>query len=336
MLNKWVILSQHVSSKDLSEFRHSSRLPGGFIYFWTSAFSYLRVELPHFKGKSNLSSAPRKIRIKLRLIRSLDLTGGFIVLKSLPPLWCNSHFNASALPGPPLPPFVLIRPSLSPHLALYTSDFSVGSANSWLMHCFINLPKGPLRPGLCPFLILITCLGSGTQEHFIPLLFSPECIVQYLAAFGFFSCSQYFSLVYVYTLLITADKQCVVYIWQKKDHGRKFATLLSIAGGFSSFSQGVLSLFQKFWILPQVYFRFSWLLKRLKRSRIGAWPPGLGVAVDSTDRGWYYTGWHENTDTVLASLSSISPINKAVSYIQNSNPIVFPLTEKFNKPPFLN
>ena len=180
MLNKWVILSQHVSSKDLSEFRHSSRLPGGFIYFWTSAFSYLRVELPHFKGKSNLSSAPRKIRIKLRLIRSLDLTGGFIVLKSLPPLWCNSHFNASALPGPPLPPSVLIRPSLSPHLALYTSDFSVGSANSWLMHCFINLPKGPLtppRPVSIPNPNNLPRVGHTGALHTSPLLSWVHCAI---------------------------------------------------------------------------------------------------------------------------------------------------------------
>ena len=179
MLNKWVILSQHVSSKDSSEFRHSSRLPGGFIYFWTSAFSYLQVELPHFKGKSNLSSAPRKIRIKLRLIRSLDLTGGwwgFIVLKSLPPLWCNSHFNASSLPGPPLPPSVLIRPSLlfSPHLALYTSDYC--RLGQFLTNAlFYKLTQ---RSALCPFLILITCLGSGTGAlHTSPLFSWVHCAI---------------------------------------------------------------------------------------------------------------------------------------------------------------
>ena len=144
-------------------------------------------------------------------------------------------------------------------------------------------------------------VGHRSTSYLSSFLLSALCNIWLHLAF--LVVPSIFSLVYVYTLLITADKQCVVYIWLKKDHGRKFATLLSIAGGFSSFSQGVLSLFQKFWILPQVYFRFSWLLKRLKRSRIGAWPPGLGVtawtrAVDSTDRGWYYTGWHENTDTV--------------------------------------
>ena len=41
---------------------------------------------------------------------------------------------------------------------------------------------------------------------------------------------------------------------------------------FSSWpAKGVFSLFPNFSILPQVYFRFSWLLKRLKRSGIGAW-----------------------------------------------------------------
>ena len=53
--------------------------------------------------KSGLSPVSHKIRIKLCLIPPPELTAGFIVLKSLPPLWCNSHFNASSS-QPPLPP----------------------------------------------------------------------------------------------------------------------------------------------------------------------------------------------------------------------------------------
>lgn len=165
------------------------------------------------------------------------------------------------------------------------------------MHCFINLPKGPLRPSI-PNPNNLPRDGRRSTSYSSPSWV--QCAI--FAAFGFFSCSQYFSLVYVYTLLITADKQCVVYIWLKKITEENLPRYYPPAQ--QEVSQ-VLSLFQKFWILPQVYFRFSWLLKRLKRSRIGAWP-GLGVsawtrAVDSMDGGWYFTGWHKNTHILSQS-----------------------------------
>ena len=87
--------------------------------------------------------------------------------------------------------------------ALTTFSTISDPSNSRLMHCFINWPRVHSRPNNP---------SPGTAEHFI--LSWVHCAI--FAAFPIFSCSQYFSLVDVYSLLITADKQCVVYTFDKK------------------------------------------------------------------------------------------------------------------------
>ena len=155
------------------------------------------------------------------------------------------------------------------------------------MHCFINLPKGPLlsipNPNNLPR------DGHGRTSYLSSLL--PGALCNICCILPFLVVPRIF-LLFMFILCSLHPPNNVSFAFDKKDHGGwKFATLLSLDNererSFSSWPErGVFSLFPNFSILPQVYFRFSWLLKRLKRSGIGAW------AGACSQTGWTAAGRH--------------------------------------------
>ena len=139
------------------------------------------------------------------------------------------------------------------------------------MHCFINLPKGPLlsipNPNNLPR------DGHGRTSYLSSLL--PGALCNICCILPFLVVPRIF-LLFMFILCSLHPPNNVSFAFDKKDHGGwKFATLLSLDNerGVSQVGQQdvFFSLFPNFSNLPQVYFRFSWLLKRLKRSGIGAW-----------------------------------------------------------------
>ena len=134
----------------------------------------------------------------------------------MPPPWTSSSslWLCNSVSAPPF---------FSPHLALYTK-LSLSLANSWLMHCFINLPKGPLlsipNPNNLPR------DGHGRTSYLSSLL--PGALCNICCILPFLVVPRIF-LLFMFILCSLHPPNNVSFAFDKKDHGGwKFATLLSL------------------------------------------------------------------------------------------------------------